>query len=499
MIYRFGFCAVEFYLSDSNLPFDKFLFSNWANSFHTPAEVVTKTPIPEGQEAATAPEGSIHPFHLGWFPLARLTSFKRMQPHLAAPPAGLGSIDAVAAALSSSALVEAHKFGAEGEEGAGWYVRRKSDLKRPEDAMDRSVYAKGFPTFEVAENPTPEQRAEVKAKEDQLQIELEAFFRGLAVGAVKAVRMRRDTKGPVVNGKPTLVKGRGKFKGSVFVEFAQTDSVAAFLALEPKPAFNGAELELMSKAAYVEMKRLIYAPDSAPVAGPSAVPRNPHAKNARPFNAWAEKLVGARGFPKKVDVPEPRTNGKELNSKKRKADDDGAEQTREVLFDGVRFTARKLASGEVEIVDEATVGTEAGKWTNKVLKFVIQSNAADGAKQDGAHVNFGDLKKLCFPIVKPGFFSLLDKPAGPAAGEAPEAAPKSEFPVKLTAPPTIGSAAAAPAAVAAPATDARQQAYPARGQAAFRDEVTDEILAKIQADIASFDGRSVEWVRVSGE
>lgn len=423
-----------------------------------------------------------------------------MQPHLAAPPAGLGSVDAVAAALDKSSLVEAKKFGAEGEEGAGWYVRRTSELKRPEDAMDRSVYAKGFPTFELAEAPTAEQRTEVKQKEDQLQIELEAWARGLNVGDVKAVRMRRDTKGPVINGKPTLVKGRGKFKGSVFVEFAQVDSVPAFLALDPKPTFNGAELEVMSKAAYVEMKRLIYAPDSAPIAGAAAVPRNPHSKNARPFNAWAEKLVGPRGFPRKVDLPEPRTNsnGKDANLKKRKADGEaGEEQSREILFDGVRFTARKTAAGEVEIVDEANVGTEAGKWTNKVLKFTINSKAPDGAREEGAPVNFGDLKKMCFPIVKPGFFSLLDhKPAAEVQAE-PEA-PKSEFPVKLTAPPTIGSAADAPApATVAPTSDSRSQAYPARGQAAFRDEVTDEILAKIKSDIGSFEGRTIEWVRVS--
>lgn len=168
-----------------------------------------------------------------------------MQPHLAPPPAGLGSTDAVAAALEKSALVEARKFGAEGEEGAGWYVRRKSELKRPEDAMDRSAYAKGFPTFELPEAPTAEQRTEVKQKEDALQIELEAWARALNVGDVKAVRMRRDTKGPVINGKATVAKGRGKFKGSVFIEFANKDSVAAFLALEPKPTFNDAALETM--------------------------------------------------------------------------------------------------------------------------------------------------------------------------------------------------------------------------------------------------------------
>ena len=36
-------------------------------------------------------------------------------------------------------------------------------------------------------------------------------------------------------------------QGSVFIEFAGSDSVAKFLALDPKPTFEGAELEVMSK------------------------------------------------------------------------------------------------------------------------------------------------------------------------------------------------------------------------------------------------------------
>lgn len=36
-------------------------------------------------------------------------------------------------------------------------------------------------------------------------------------------------------------------QGSIFVEFASQDAVAKLLALDPKPTYEGAELEMMSK------------------------------------------------------------------------------------------------------------------------------------------------------------------------------------------------------------------------------------------------------------
>ncbi len=43
-------------------------------------------------------------------------------------------------------------------------------------------------------------------------------------------------------------------QGSVFAEFVEYKSVEAFLNAEPKPAWEGSELLIMSKEAYVEMK-----------------------------------------------------------------------------------------------------------------------------------------------------------------------------------------------------------------------------------------------------
>lgn len=204
---------VEFYLSDSNLPFDKFLFTLWSNSFNAPSPVVLSTPVPA--DYPTAP--SALPFHHGWLPLEKLTSFKRMHPYLEAPPTGLGSLEAIVEAVkATSTLVEVHQMGKEGEEGFGWYVRRTTMLTRPEDAMMRSVYVKGFPaTVTPEEELSPEEKEKVKATELDLQKKMEAWARSLSVGAIKSLRMRRETKPPPPDAKAGYsMAGRGPFKVS---------------------------------------------------------------------------------------------------------------------------------------------------------------------------------------------------------------------------------------------------------------------------------------------
>jgi lupus La protein len=205
---------VEFYLSDSNLPFDKFLFGIWSHTFHTPSPIVLATPVPADYPTSalsSSKQSSHDAFHLGWLPLERLTSFKRMAPYLEDAPTGLGSIDAIAAVLVADAkLVEVRQFGTEGE-GAGWYVRRTTELCRPEDALGRSLYIKGFPVSTV-EAVTDEERSNEKLGEDELQKKLEAWVRALDVGAVQSLRLRRETAANGADGKIPKGKGRGKFK-----------------------------------------------------------------------------------------------------------------------------------------------------------------------------------------------------------------------------------------------------------------------------------------------
>ncbi|KAI7207659.1 winged helix DNA-binding domain-containing protein, partial [Hortaea werneckii] len=88
--------------------------------------------------------------------------------------------------------------------------------------MTRSIYAKGF----GEEHPNT-------------HLDIENFFQ--PYGTVNAVRLRR--------------KDDGEFKGSVFVEFGDEETQKGFLELDPKPQFEGKDLQVMSKQAYVDTKR----------------------------------------------------------------------------------------------------------------------------------------------------------------------------------------------------------------------------------------------------
>ncbi|KAL8278734.1 hypothetical protein RQP46_008803 [Phenoliferia psychrophenolica] len=503
---------IEFYLSDSNLPFDKFLFTLWASSFTSPSDKVTSVPVPDdfvAPKTESATKSTISSFHQGWIPLSTLTSFKRMRAFLDAPPAGLGSMDTIAATLiSDSNQVETRKFADE------WFIRRTMELARPEDAFLRSAYVKGFPVPVGGESEA--EQAATKDEEFELQKKLEAWVRALGVGKVKSLRMRREDKPPAPGSdRKVSLKGRGKFKGSIFVEFDRVEAIQALLSLDPKPTYEGKELEMKSKADYVEEKRKIYAPDSKPITPAPA--KNPYTKTAKPFNAWAESLVGANGIP---SIPVER---------KRKAEEPKAApgpEDREVLYDGVRFTARRdLSKGPdapVEIVDLENVGTGPDGWpVGKVFKFTIArgDGSFEGETELGAEFDFGALKAQLMPLSKPAFVSLLPesrRPIAPlpSASSASSSSAKpmdvdakpttSEFPARLTAPPSIATATPAAAATddvkpEAPKLKSGNQPYPAKGQASFKDSVTDETFAKLQEKFGVWEGRKMQWTRVSAE
>lgn len=142
-------------------------------------------------------------------PLKKITSFGRMrrfQPY-----------EAIVKALRDSHHLDV--TGDEGEELVSRKVPYKSSKRG--DKMPVTVYVKGF--------------GEEKAS---TQFDLEAFFRQYA--PVSALRLRRT---------PDLF-----FKGSVFVEFDTEESAKAFLALDPQPKWEGHDLKIMSKLAYIEEK-----------------------------------------------------------------------------------------------------------------------------------------------------------------------------------------------------------------------------------------------------
>lgn len=151
-------------------------------------------------------------------PVKVIHSFKRMkryQPY-----------SAVVAALQDSELLDIS--GDTGKEE----IKRKTPLgggskeesyKAFEDkTMPRSIYVKGF----GEEGPST-------------QFDVEEFF--APYGPINSVRMRRTYPEKV-------------FKGSVFVEFDNEDTQKDFLALDPKPKFDGKELKIMSKKEYTDMK-----------------------------------------------------------------------------------------------------------------------------------------------------------------------------------------------------------------------------------------------------
>lgn len=97
------------------------------------------------------------------------------------------------------------------------HVRVIDDKTQP-----RSIYAKGF-----------------GEENEMTQFNIEKFF--MQYGTINSVRLRRTYP-------------EKKFKGSVFVEFEDEETQKNFLALDPKPKFEGNDLQIMSKKEYVDMK-----------------------------------------------------------------------------------------------------------------------------------------------------------------------------------------------------------------------------------------------------
>ncbi|EEB05197.1 hypothetical protein SJAG_00195 [Schizosaccharomyces japonicus yFS275] len=150
----------------------------------------------------------------GWVPIAVIAAFKRMK--------RFQPLEKVVGALrKSKELLEVDEKGEN--------VRRKVPLLPPTKTgagpiLERSVYAKGF----------GEETATT-------QFDVEKLFESQSE-AVASVRLRRADD--------------NAFKGSVFVEFKTADAMNAFLEkVKVTPLqWNGQDLTIMSKKAYVDMK-----------------------------------------------------------------------------------------------------------------------------------------------------------------------------------------------------------------------------------------------------
>jgi len=254
------------------------------------------------------------------------------------------------------------------------------------------------------------------------------------------------------------------------------------------------------RAVYVEEKRQLYAPGTkAPESNPSAIPKNPYAKSSKPFNAWAEHLIGEHGFPSIPSATAARSNNDSDDKKKRKAEDDDAPKEREISYDGVRYKARK-SNGSVEIIDEDKIGQGESGWKmGKLIRFTISSK--EDKPEAGERFNYGEFKRRLEPIAKPAFVGLSDNRQVAGLPEKKEDSEmKSEFPEKLKAPPmVVASSEVKKEEGGKLELKDGQQEYPAKGQASFKDVVTDELFEQLKKDVSEVNGRKVEWTRAPGE
>ncbi|PKI84009.1 hypothetical protein MVES1_002163 [Malassezia vespertilionis] len=182
---------VEFYFADSNLPFDKFLFSQ-----------TRKDPQ-------------------GWVPISMIASFKRMQPIRDA----IGEAGIADALRNSASLLEVNE--------AGSHVRRTKELVQVPDVHARSIYAKGFPD-----------------EYESLQGELESFF--AQFGKINGVRMRRETEVPRKFKNSVFVEFASAPEMATFLKSASAENPVEDGG--HGIAFKDIKLQVMSKPAYVEMK-----------------------------------------------------------------------------------------------------------------------------------------------------------------------------------------------------------------------------------------------------
>ncbi|KAL9539052.1 hypothetical protein MBANPS3_010499 [Mucor bainieri] len=150
---------VNFYFSDSNLPYDKFLWTLRANT----------------------PEG--------WIPLETIASFKKMKMITE-------DFDTIVKALKE---VDSEIYEIDEE---GKHIRRKSEVVQ-QNHVERSVYAKGLPLVDVdAKDPV--------AELFKLQDKVEDFFADKGY-TVLCVRMKKNDEKP------------RKFKGSCYIEFSSPE------------------------------------------------------------------------------------------------------------------------------------------------------------------------------------------------------------------------------------------------------------------------------------
>ncbi|KAH8920374.1 hypothetical protein BT69DRAFT_413261 [Atractiella rhizophila] len=323
---------IEFYLSSSNLPFDKHLYALSASS-------------------------PVNGMGTGFVSLAHLCSFKRMSPYVTS----LG-LTKIREALSASDSLVVDDVDGEAK------VRRREALVKVADVNERSVYVKGFPRSGAKEGST-----ELKEEDMKLLTEISEWTQG-----VVEEKVGKEGEGDK--------RGRGRFKGSVFVEFSNVELADAFSKLDastlsfvPKNTYTVIDSEEAERKAapMVVQKKKDYMREKCIEKGIQfeEIPTNVKPSHGV-FNAfWVEENGGIEAYleKEKERSEKGKGKGKGKDSKKRKAEDEEPEEETEekvefeMTYEGKTWVVQQGEGGEDIIVKGYKDGEELKPTDGKFL------------------------------------------------------------------------------------------------------------------------------------
>ncbi|KAH9811875.1 La ribonucleoprotein [Melampsora americana] len=361
---------VEFYLSDANLPFDKFMF--YQTSPHLdPIKGPTLSPEARAKAEAYGP---------GCSPvlLQTIASFKRMRPYSSKfPTTKLAQI-----IESDTTLPKLFEVITEDHNGKPTpFIRRvqKLEEKTRAGASDRCVYVKGFLNDEDL------------AKEEPSDIQMKLEKWASQWGKVAVLRMRREDpsrkKGAAKADKDAEKEDKPekkRWKNSVFIEYKDAANaeklVAASKQETDKPTFEGRILTpIMFKIDYVTMKAKEMGLPAPKLSGVrkafAGTQGGAVGGNSTSFNAFREMAAVAAGEKEYVCGPFLKSSGKESSK--------AAAIVHEFEYEGNQIQVDK----EGVMKDPSQLKTFR---ENLVLGFELKGEAPADFSQ--ARVNFKEVK-----------------------------------------------------------------------------------------------------------
>lgn len=348
---------VEFYFSDANLPFDKFMFLQTSPHLDS---VKAPNLSAEAKQKAEAYGPGCSPVLL-----QTVASFKRMRRFSSKfPTSKLAEI--LQTSPTSPKLIEIMTEELNGQPTL--YIRRVLKLEESNraGASDHCVYAKGFLSEEELEKGEPK----------DIQVRLEKWAKQW--GQIGVLRMRRENNDK--REAPSKDKREKKWKNSVFIEFRDPSSaerlVNEFKLESGKPQFDGRELSsIMFKMDYVTMKakeKGLPVPKMNKKHQPGNLTGSAGG-NSTSFNAFRELAAIEAGKKQYAGVP--------ISSK---AGEQAANEVREIEYEGNQLQVNK--DGTLKNPEELK-----NFRPNLALGFELKGDAPSNHRE--ARVDFHALKK----------------------------------------------------------------------------------------------------------